>query len=44
MPDLIHGIEPEKVAANEASWTGRYLKELLARHAQRRRAARRKRA
>ncbi|HEY2708171.1 MAG TPA: excinuclease ABC subunit UvrA [Caulobacteraceae bacterium] len=26
---------PEDVAANEASWTGRYLKEILARHASR---------
>jgi excinuclease ABC subunit A len=26
---------PEDVAANEASWTGRYLKDVLARHASR---------
>ena len=26
---------PEDIAANEASWTGRYLKEVLARHASR---------
>ena len=29
---------PEDVAANEASWTGRYLKSVLARHADRARA------
>jgi excinuclease ABC subunit A len=26
---------PEDIAANEASWTGRYLREVLARHAAR---------
>jgi len=31
---------PEKVADNPASWTGRYLKELLDRHAERRQARR----
>jgi excinuclease ABC subunit A len=35
---------PEKVAADEASWTGRYLKEVLRRHAQRAVPAERQRA
>jgi excinuclease ABC subunit A len=26
---------PEQVAANDASWTGRYLKDVLAKHAAR---------
>jgi excinuclease ABC subunit A len=33
---------PEDIAANAASWTGRYLKEVLARHAGRAKPSRRK--
>jgi len=31
---------PEQVAATEASWTGRYLADLLAKHAERRKVRR----
>ena len=34
---------PEDIAANEASWTGRYLKEVLARHTARAKPAKPKR-
>jgi excinuclease ABC subunit A len=42
--EIVASGTPEQVAANERSWTGRYLADLLQRHADRRGGGKRKRA